>query len=61
MQKKFLFFKLFCILYVKDKKGNKKRIKKNERMYDFYFLNYSAYYICKDKGEEKTGESLEHP
>lgn len=24
-----------------------------ERMYDFYFSNYFAYYICKDKGKKK--------
>ena len=25
--------------------------KKSKHMYDFYFLNYFAYYICKVKGE----------
>lgn len=35
-----------------DKKWKRERIRKGERMYDFYFLNYFAYYICKVKGEE---------
>lgn len=30
--------------------------KRSERMYDFYFSNYFAYYICKDKGEENRRE-----
>lgn len=36
---------------MKDKKGKHERIRKDERMYDFYFLNYFAYYICKVNGE----------
>ena len=46
---------------MKDKKGEPERVRKGERMYDFYFSKDFAYYICKDKGEEKTGESLKHP
>lgn len=37
---------------MKDKKGKPERIRKGERMYDFYFSNYFAYYICKAEGEE---------
>ena len=37
---------------MKDKKGKPERTRKGERMYDFYFSDYFAYYICKDKGEE---------
>lgn len=61
MQKKFLFFKLFGILNMKDKKGESERTRKGEQMYDFCFSKDFAYYICKVKGEEKTGDSLEHP
>ena len=38
---------------MKDKNGKHERIRKGEQMYDFYFLNYFAYYICKGKGEKK--------
>ena len=37
---------------MEDKKGKPERVRKGEQMYDFYFSNYFAYYICKDKGEE---------
>lgn len=37
---------------MKDKKWKRERMRKGERTYDFYFSNYFAYYICKDKGEE---------
>ena len=37
---------------MKDKKGKPGRTRKGEQMYDFYFSNYFAYYICKVKGEE---------
>lgn len=46
---------------MKDKKRESERIRKGEQMYDFYFSKDFAYYICKVKGEEKTGDSLEHP
>ena len=36
-----------------DKKWKRERMRKDEQMYDFYFLNYFAYYICKVNGEEK--------
>lgn len=56
MQKKFLFFKLFGILNMKDKKGESERTRKGERMYDFYFSKDFAYCICKVKGEENRRE-----
>lgn len=34
------------------KKGKPERIRKGEQVYDFYFSDYFAYYICRVKGEE---------
>lgn len=39
-----------------DKKGESERTRKGEHMYDFYFSDYFAYYICKVKGEENRRE-----
>lgn len=63
--KKFSFLKLFSILYVKEKNETTERpvsimirvnrgIPRTEQMYDFYFSNYFAYYMCKDKEEERN-------
>ena len=63
--KKFSFLFFFGILYVKEKNETTERpvsiiirvnrgIPRTEQMYDFYFSNYSAYYMCKDKREEKN-------
>lgn len=67
MHKKFSFLKLFSILYVKEKNETTERpvsimirvnrgIPRTEHMYDFYFSNYFAYYMCKDKEEGNRRE-----
>lgn len=46
---------------MKDKKGKHERIRKGEQVYDFYFSDYFAYYICKVKGEEKQARAWSIP
>lgn len=66
-RKKFSFLFFFGILYVKEKNETTERpvsimirvnrgIPRTEQMYDFYFSNYFAYYICNKEKPRESGK-----